>query len=103
MTQRRRVLVVGSSCEVLGHLLRRLIEQGDEVESAFDGPAALALLSQWRPDLILLAPPLEHLDLPAFVAEQRRRGYRGTISVVALGADDALEGRYGRQPSSRSG
>jgi len=91
MTRQRRVLVVGSSCEVLGRLLRRLTDQGNEVESAFDGHASLTLLDQWQPDLILLATPLKHLALPAFLAEQHRRGYTGAIFVVALGADDALE------------
>jgi protein-histidine pros-kinase len=85
------VLVVGSSSEVIGRLLRRLSDQGNEVESAFDGRGALALLDQWQPDLILLTMPLANLALPAFLAEQRRRGFTGAIFIVALGADDFLE------------
>ena len=91
LTERRRVLVVGSSSEVIGRLLRRLSHQGNEVESAFDGRGALALLDQWQPDLILLTMPLANLALPAFLAEQRRRGFTGAVFVVALRADDSLE------------
>jgi hypothetical protein len=55
-----------------------------------DAPSR-GLVSAGATVVILLVPPLEQLDVPAFLDEAQRLSYTGTISVVALGADDALE------------
>ena len=88
----RRILVVDdsrSNAISLGVLLRAL---GQDVEMAYDGPAALELIRRRRPDLVLLDIGLPGMDGYA-VAERLRAAGHDRATLVALtgyGQDDHL-------------
>lgn len=94
-TRRRRVLVVDDnldSAESLGVLLQMA---GHEVQLAHDGPSALALAREYRPEIVLL-----DIGLPAgmdgYEVAQRMRPDAGPAGVVLV----ALTG-YGQDEDRR--
>ena len=91
-----RVLVVGSNGESMHGVRTALEARGLAVQSASDGPSALASLELQRPDVILL-----EVDMPQMtgmeVLDRIRANPQQTgipVILVAAGAedDDLLEG-----------
>jgi PAS domain S-box-containing protein len=81
---RRRILVVDdsrSNAISLGVLLRAL---GQDVEMAYDGPAALELIRRRRPDLVLLDIGLPGMDGYEVVRRCRQDPDLRTIMLVAM-------------------
>jgi CheY-like chemotaxis protein/two-component sensor histidine kinase len=81
---RRRILVVDdsrSNAISLGVLLRAL---GQDVEMAYDGPAALELIRRRRPDLVLLDIGLPGMDGYEVVRRCRQDQDLRTIMLVAM-------------------
>jgi CheY-like chemotaxis protein len=60
--------------------------EGFAVRTAANGREALAVLHQWRPDVILLDLDMPEMDGRAFRAEQRRLPQLAAIPVVVLSA-----------------
>jgi len=82
--QARRVLVVDDNvdaAELLGEALRH---RGHEVEIAFDGPGALALLDRFRPDVGLLDIGLPVMDGYELAARLRKDPALAGIRLVAI-------------------
>ncbi len=91
---RRRILVVDdnrSNATSLGVLLRAL---GQEVEMAYDGPAALELVRRRRPDLVLLDIGLPGMD--GYEVARRCREDEGTRRIMLV----AMTG-YGKEEDRR--
>ena len=91
----RRVLIVDDhqdSADSLGMLVRRW---GHEAWSAYDGPAALALATQRKPDVVLLDLGLPGMD--GFEVARRLRAIPGLEHVRIV----ALTG-YGRSQDQRA-
>jgi two-component system OmpR family response regulator len=84
----RRVLVVEDD-EVLRDFLSTVLAgEGYETRLASEGRQALAVLGQWRPDLILLDLVMRDMDGWTFRAEQRLNGYADTPVLVLTAAGD---------------
>jgi two-component system OmpR family response regulator len=84
---RSRVLVVdddGDCREIVSEALRF---EGYEVRAAADGREALAVIGDWRPELILLDVLMSELDGRAFREEQLGNGF-ADIPVLVLTAAD---------------
>jgi PAS domain S-box-containing protein len=91
---RRRILVVDdnrSNATSLGVLLRAL---GQDVEMAYDGPAALELVRRRRPDLVLLDIGLPGMD--GYEVARRCREDEGTRRIMLV----AMTG-YGKEEDRR--
>jgi signal transduction histidine kinase/ActR/RegA family two-component response regulator len=71
--RRRKVLVVEDNDDVREMLRTALECDGHEVRTAADGPAALALLARWSPDVALL-----DIGLPGMDGYELARALRGT-------------------------
>lgn len=87
------VLVVEDDGLIRTLLAEMLRAEGIAVQTASHGREALAILQQWRPDLILLDLDMPEMDGRAFRAEQRRRPPLATIPVIVLSAASNLAGR----------
>src|SRR5262249_13471177 len=91
---RRRILVVDdnrSNATSLGVLLRAL---GQDVEMAYDGPAALELVRRRRPDLVLLDIGLPGMD--GYEVARRCREDEGLRRIMLV----AMTG-YGKEEDRR--
>jgi DNA-binding response OmpR family regulator len=82
MPNGRRVLVVEDDVSIGQVIADLLADEGYQVRWAKDGRAALAVLDEWRPDVIVLDLMMPVLDGRAFRAEQRRRG--GAVAQVPV-------------------
>lgn len=90
MAERRRVLVVDDDATIREALAIVLAEEGYEVRVAEDGRAALEVLRDWRPDVILLDLMMPVMDGWTFHQEQRRLENAADVPVIVLsGARDA--------------
>ena len=67
----RRVLVVDDDLSIQGFLAEALADEGYGVRTAANGREALAILREWRPDLILLDLMMPEMDGWEFRGEQR--------------------------------
>ena len=85
LTSHRRILVVDDDQAIRDVLLDLLTDEGYEAQTAAGGAAALALLSLWRPDLILLDLRLADMDGWAFRDQQQLMF--ADIPVLILTAD----------------
>jgi signal transduction histidine kinase/integral membrane sensor domain MASE1 len=94
-TRRRRVLVVDDNLDSAESLAVLLQMAGHEVQLAHDGPSALALAREYRPEIVLL-----DIGLPAgmdgYEVAQRMRPDAGPAGVVLV----ALTG-YGQDEDRR--
>ncbi|MHC5537066.1 hybrid sensor histidine kinase/response regulator [Singulisphaera rosea] len=82
---RRRVLVVDDNVDAatsLGKLLQRLY--GQDVKVAHDGPTALELCEQFRPEVILLDLGMPGMDGYEVASRLRERPDFGEIRLIAL-------------------
>jgi DNA-binding NtrC family response regulator len=85
----QRILVVDDDEGVLASLSEALAEQGAEVATASNGPAAFALLDQFGPELVLCdvrMPAMDGLEVLQLIRERRP-----TIDVVMMTAFDDLD------------
>jgi DNA-binding response OmpR family regulator len=105
MKTNQSILVVDDDREILGILNRTLELEGYDVAIAADGRAALALLEEYRPDLVILDIIMPELDGFQVLNLIRQRSNIPVIMLtarceittlrdaLALGADD-----YVRKP-----
>jgi two-component system KDP operon response regulator KdpE len=102
-----RILIVDDEPQIRRYLTLALEANGYVVTTAEDGPSALALLPDWRPDLILLDLGLPGIDglevirrirtwspLPIIVLSVRDRE-ADKVTALNLGADDYLTKPFG--------
>ena len=82
----RRLLVVDDDVSIRGFLAEALADEGYEVRTASDGHEALAVLKEWRPDLILLDLMMPRMDGWVFRAEQRNMPGVSDVPVIILSA-----------------
>ena len=83
---RRRVLVVEDDADIRCFVTEALAWEGYEVQEAADGYAALAILSEWRADLVVLDLMMPCCDGWMFRAEQLARDDLSDIPVVVMSA-----------------
>jgi CheY-like chemotaxis protein len=89
----RQVLVVDDDRMLREVLVGALEDEGYVVRSARNGREALALLEQWRPDVILLDLMMPEMDGWAFRSRQLQLPASADIPVIVLSAGPNL--RYG--------
>ena len=82
----RRILVVDDDPSIQGFLAEALADEGYEVRTAANGREALAILREWRPDLILLDLMMPEMDGWAFRGEQRVMPGVSDVPVIVLSA-----------------
>jgi len=85
-----RVLVVDDDPDIRSFVTLALAMEGYAVREAEDGRDALAVLSVWRPDLILLDLMMPGMDGRAFRERQRSAPELAAIPVVMMSAAHAL-------------
>jgi two-component system, chemotaxis family, chemotaxis protein CheY len=86
MAARLGVLVVDDDPDLRAFMAAALEDSGYEVRNADDGGAALMLLREWRPDLILLDLMTPRLDGWAFRQAQLAQESLAAIPVVVMSA-----------------
>lgn len=86
MAEPLRILVVEDDEEIRYIVGSALADEGWEVCEAANGRAALARLTDYRPDVILLDLTLPGMDARAFRAEQRSRGLLMEVPLVVMSA-----------------
>jgi CheY-like chemotaxis protein len=82
--QQTRILVVDDNVDAANGLAMLLKILGHEVETAYDGPAALALARVRRPDIILLDLGLPGMDGYRVADELRHEGLCKETVLIAL-------------------
>jgi DNA-binding response OmpR family regulator len=82
----RRVLVVDDDLSIQGFLVDALADEGYAVRTAANGRDALAILHEWRPDLILLDLMMPEMDGWQFRARQLALPDAASIPVIVLSA-----------------
>jgi CheY-like chemotaxis protein len=82
----RRVLVVDDDVSIQGFLVDALADDGYAVRTATNGQDALAILREWRPDLILLDLMMPDMDGWQFRARQLALPEAAAIPVIVLSA-----------------
>jgi two-component system chemotaxis response regulator CheY len=90
VAERRRVLIVEDDAVVRAVLVESLRFEGYEVRAAADGAAALAVLGQWIPNLILLDLMMPGMDGWAFRDQQRALASVREVPVVVVSASREL-------------
>jgi CheY-like chemotaxis protein len=90
----RRVLVVDDNVDVAEMLALVLREEGHEVRTAHDGPAALQAAESFRPEVVLLDIGLPRMD--GYEVARRLRGQAGMKKALLV----ALTG-YGQEEDRR--
>jgi CheY-like chemotaxis protein len=87
----RRVLIVDDDDELADVLRQALRESGYAVATVRHGAAALDLIGQIQPDLILLDLVMPIMDGWSFVTQYRRSGKAGGRIVLLTGHPNARE------------
>jgi CheY-like chemotaxis protein len=89
MSDPRRLLVVDDDATIREMLDMVLVSEGYEVITAAHGAAALTLVDQIRPDVILLDMKMPIMDGWEFLRQYRRRpGAKVPIVVLTAAQDD---------------
>ena len=88
----RRVLVVEDDEAIRGLLSDVLAGEGYEIEVAAGGHAALALLREWRRDLIILDLLIPDMDGRTFHLARRKLPGAADVPVLVLSAAGDLRG-----------
>jgi CheY-like chemotaxis protein len=81
-----KVLVVEDDQAIRSLLVDVLADDGWTVRAASDGEEALAILGDWRPDLIILDQLMPRMDGSAFRSVQRGRPELAAIPTLLLSA-----------------
>jgi CheY-like chemotaxis protein len=84
----QRILVVDDDPDMRQRLRTMLEKRGLAVDEAGDGRAALTLLDERWPSLILLDLLMPEMDGFSFLAELQRRGEGHSVPVIVLTAKD---------------
>jgi DNA-binding response OmpR family regulator len=82
----RRVFVVDDDASIQGFLVDALADDGYIVRTATNGRDALAILREWRPDLILLDLMLPEMSGWEFRANQLAQPDVAAVPVIVLSA-----------------
>jgi two-component system OmpR family response regulator len=82
---KRRVLVIDDDRPSRELLCEALEQEGYEVRAATNGRTGLALLGDWRPDLIVLDLLMPDMDGLAFRSKQQANGF-ADIPILLLSA-----------------
>ncbi|MFN8540599.1 MAG: response regulator transcription factor [Thermomicrobiales bacterium] len=85
-----RALVVDDEATILEFLGMGLGYEGFQVESAMDGPSALAVADRFRPDVVILDVMLPGLD---GIEVCRRLRTKGDIAIIMLTAKGEVDDR----------
>ncbi len=93
LARESRILVVDDDPSIRGFLAEALADEGYDVKVAGNGQEALAVASQWQPDLILLDLMMPVLDGWGFREAQRRIERLATVPVIVLSATRDLPAR----------
>ena len=83
---KRRVLIVEDEEYVRSFVIEALADEGYEVQAATNGYEALAVLGQWRADLVVLDLMMPHCDGWTLRAKQLARQDLASIPVVVMSA-----------------
>jgi two-component system, chemotaxis family, chemotaxis protein CheY len=90
MTATRRLLVIDDDQTIREMLEMMLDSEGYDVVTAPHGAAAMALLDQFRPDVILLDMKMPVMDGWTFLKQYRQRpGAKVPIVVLTAAQDDS--------------
>jgi DNA-binding response OmpR family regulator len=89
----RQVLVVDDDPSIQGFLAEALADEGYGVRTAGNGREALAILCEWRPDLILLDLMMPEMDGWTFRGEQREMQSVSDVPVIVLSAARDLDAK----------
>jgi CheY-like chemotaxis protein len=92
----RHVLVVDDEPDIRALVAELLADEGYEVRTAANGRAALAIIDNWRPAVILLDLMMPEMDGWAFLANQQRHVELVQIPVIVMSASYNLRGGAGR-------
>lgn len=91
MTQAdRAVLVVDDDVDIRSVVCELLTDEGYQVKTAVNGREALATLSTWRPDVILLDLMMPIMDGWTFLANQQSSRRLHRIPVIVMSASHTL-------------
>lgn len=88
-----RVLVVDDDALIRDTLATALGDEGYAVRAASNGRAALIIIANWRPDVIVLDLMMPVMDGSAFRAAQRAAGEMAPIPVIVLSATHDVRAR----------
>jgi CheY-like chemotaxis protein len=80
----QRVLVVDDSHDAANSLVVLLEVLGLQAEPAYDGPSALELAAEFRPELVLLDLTMPGMDGFAVARELRAREGGADLTIIAL-------------------
>ena len=92
----RGVLVVDDDPDIRAFVSELLADEGYEIRAATNGLDALAVLTNWHPDVILLDLMMPEMDGWAFLARQRLNLELESIPVIVMSASYNLQGGAGR-------
>ena len=91
MTQAdRAVLVVDDDVDIRSVMCELLTDEGYQVKTAVNGREALAKLSSWRPDVILLDLMMPIMDGWTFLTTQQSSQQLRRIPVILMSASHTL-------------
>ena len=82
----RGVLVVDDDVEIRSVMWALLTDEGYHVRTAVNGRDALAILSSWCPDVILLDMMMPTMDGPTFLTIQQSNPKLRRIPVILVSA-----------------
>ena len=91
-----RVLVVEDDTILRETLAEVMSDEGHEVRSAADGQAALDVLAQWEPDVILLDLMMPRMDADEFRRRQRVDALASGARVLIVSAARDVESAAAR-------
>ena len=91
MAQPKKILVVDDEEQLCLAVKIRLQSKGYEVFTAPDGKQALELVTQHKPDLIILDILMPIMDGYSFLRELNKRFGRSTFLVMILTARDRMK------------
>ncbi|WP_017651762.1 PAS domain S-box protein [Fortiea contorta] len=81
-----RILLVDDNADMLNYVRRLLLGQGYAVDTATDGVAALAVMGQQLPDLVLTDVMMPHLDGLGLLRKLRANPITREIPIILLSA-----------------
>lgn len=87
MSEGTRILVVDDEQHITDFIALGLRHEGYQVRTAPDGRAALRLVDEFKPQLVVLDLMMPRMDGYGFVAELERRNLRDEIPIIVLTAD----------------
>jgi CheY-like chemotaxis protein len=84
------VLVVDDDADIRSVVSELLIDEGYQVKTAINGKDALATLSSWRPDVILLDLMMPIMDGWTFLTNRQSNCTLSRIPVIVMSASHTL-------------